>query len=164
MAFQPPPPPYAAGGFQQGPWFVPKMTDEAAIAQVKQLFQFLDFEKTNWVKIENINRLWKSLGCKKIDKPDDYEIEFLEFLGIFIQISSDIFNEYDVDEKGFLTPPDLVKLGDKYLDEKIDMNFFQGADMDGNYEISFGEFLSHMAKMCQYIRPRSRSSSSSSSD
>ena len=146
--------------FQQGAWFVPKMTDEAAIAEVKKLFQFLDTAQTNWVRIDNVNKLWRALGCVKIDKPDDYEIEFLEFLGAFIMVASDMFNEYDVDEQGYLTPPDLVKIGDKFLDENLDASFFQGADVDGDYQVSFGEFMSHLSKMCQYIRPRSNSSSS----
>ena len=132
----------------------PKISDEAAIHDVKLLFQFLskDQEK-RWLKIKTVNKLWKAFGCFPIKKDDDYEIEFLEFLGAFIAITNDIFNEYDKDEKGYLVPRDLVKLGDKYLDNNIDMVFFQGADVDGNHQVSYGEFMSHFSRLCQQKMP-----------
>ena len=123
-------------------------TDESAIVEVKKLFKFLDKDNTNSVKIKRINKLWKAFGCIEVKKTKSGRLQFLPFLGYFIAISSDIFCEYDKNEKGYLLPSDLVLLGDKYLDKNIDLVFFQGADVDGNHQISFGEFLTHMSKLC----------------
>jgi len=145
-----------------------QLTDEQ-IAAFKEAFSLFDRNGDGSVTTKELGTVMRSLGqnpteaeifsmVQEVDADGNGTIDFPEFLALMARKTKDVddeeelreaFRVFDKDGNGFISATELrhvmTNLGEKLTDEEVD-EMIKEADLDGDGQINYEEFVSVMAQ------------------
>nr|ABI14434.1 calmodulin-like protein [Karlodinium veneficum] len=139
---------------------------EEQIAEFKETFSLFDEDKDGRLSVAELGKMLNSLGQNPTDidlasmvqdvDAEDMKIDFPDFLSLMARKMKDTdteeelieaFKVFDKNEDGFISARELTdcmkNLGEKLTDAEVD-EMIKEADMDGDLQINYDEFVKMM--------------------
>ncbi|CAN6695119.1 unnamed protein product [Malus baccata var. baccata] len=158
-----------------------QLTDDQ-ISEFKEAFSLFDKDGDGCITTKELGTVMRSLGqnpteaelqdmINEVDADGNGTIDFPEFLNLMARKMKDTdseeelkeaFRVFDKDQNGFISAAELrhvmTNLGEKLTDEEVD-EMIREADVDGDGQINYEEFVKVM--MAKRMRSRSNQRSDS---
>ncbi|KAG8079257.1 hypothetical protein GUJ93_ZPchr0007g4884 [Zizania palustris] len=153
-----------------------QLTDDQ-IAEFKEAFSLFDKDGDGCITTKELGTVMRSLGqnpteaelqdmINEVDADGNGTIDFPEFLNLMARKMKDTdseeelkeaFRVFDKDQNGFISAAELrhvmTNLGEKLTDEEVD-EMIREADVDGDGQINYEEFVKVMMANWREIRDR----------
>ncbi|EYU23702.1 hypothetical protein MIMGU_mgv1a023810mg, partial [Erythranthe guttata] len=133
------------------------------IVEIQEAFTMFDKDGDGCINIEELGIVMRSLNqnptekelrdmINEVDSDGNGTIDFDEFLNLMtakkmqeIDEAKETFKVFDIDQNGYISANEIrQKLGHKLTDEEVNQ-MIREADLDGDGQISFDEFVKNMA-------------------